>query len=307
MLARFFKKSEPISFLSLLLLLLVYTAIHVFVDLQVIINLKSIFSFLGIFLLLSSFLFFTEFIIRKNSLTPLNYYALFVFVLLVGLFPDMINYSRISLSNLFIFLASRRIYSIKTKKEHLLKLFDSGLYIGVSFLLYPVSILFFLLIYIAYAIYIKIVSKDLLLPIVGFLTPIFIVFAYFFFKEDMASFINLIEINIGFDYHKYQNSHFYMPAIFVVFFLFWGILKIFSRRHAMGKETKNTLNLVLVHLLITLIIINIHNLEIDKNSQFIFFPIAVFLGNLFSNIKSYRIKDVLLYSFIVFSFVLLFI
>jgi len=306
MLARFFKKSEPISLITLYFLLFVYTIIQAF-KIKEDYSLQGILSFFGIFLLLSFFLFFEEFIIRKNRLAPLNYYAIFVFVMLIGFFPQVISFSRIGFANLFIYLALRRIYSLRTKNELLLKLFDSGFYIGISFLLYPISLLFFILIYVGYFIYIKIISKDLLLPMVGFITPIFIAFAYFFFLDDLASFKTLIEINIGFDYQKYQNTSFIIPAIYVLFFVIWALFVNFSRRNSLGKDGKNGFNLVLIHLLLALIIVSIYNIQIEKSIQFVFFPISVLLGKLFSYLKSYRIKDILLYGFVIFSFVLLYI
>jgi hypothetical protein len=306
MLARFFKKSEPISLISLIFLLFVYTIIQAFKGVEGDNSLQGVLSFFGVFLLLSFFLFLEEFIIRKNRLTPLNYYAIFGFVILIGFFPQVISFSKIGFSNLFIYLALRRIYSLQTKKELLLKLFDSGFYIGISFLLYPVSLLFFILIYVGYFIYIKIISKDLLLPVIGFITPIFITFAYYFFIDDLASFKTLVEINIGFTYQKYLNTSFILPAIYVLFFLIWALFVSFSHRNSLGNDGKSSFNLVLTHLLLSIIVINVYNLQIERSVLYVFFPISVLLGKLFSYLESYRIKDVLLYGFVIFSFVLLY-
>ena len=305
MLARFFNKSEPLSFISLIFLLFIYVIIWLLVGVKETISFNNVMSAAGLFFFFLSLLFIVEFIIRKNSLTPLNYYASFIFVILIGLFPTVINFSNISISNIFILLALRRIYSVKTKKETLKKLYDSGFYVGIAFLLYPITIIYFTLIYVSYFIYLKIINKQLILPVLGFLTPLLIVFTYYFIFDDLNSFITLVEINVGFDYHEYLSINFYIPILFILFVVLWAFVIVFLKRNSLGREGKNSLNLVIGHLLLTLVLINSHNLEIRNSIQFLFFPISIVIGNLLSLNNNNWIKNTLLYSLLVFSLVLL--
>ncbi len=305
MLARFFQKSEPISFLSLLILLLIYIIFYSFYEFSGEINFIYILQILVSFVFFGSLIFIGDFIIEKNHLTPANYYAIFIIVLLFGLFPSALNLSRISLGHLFVLLASRRMYSIRTKKVLLLKLFDSGFYIGIAFLLYPISALYLLLIYISYFIYIRVINKDLLLPIIGFITPILVTFTYFFINDDYASFKTLVEINIYYDFADFTNQFtYYFSGLVVIILLISAIFKNISNRHTLDNEGKNNLNLVLNHLFIGIILFSINTMNFTESIQFLFLPTAILIGNLLNQTQKYWVKEMLLYSIILLTFIL---
>jgi len=302
MLARFFHKSEPIGFVSLILLLFIYTLIEFFNSLNFTISLSSMLVLLGSFIFFSVIVFFSDFIIRKNELTPANYYAVFILVLLFGLFPTVIHLSSISFSHFFVLLAVRRIYSIRTKKMLLLKLFDSGLYIGVAFLLYPISAIYLLLIYISYFIYIRVINKDLLIPILGFITPIFLAFTYYFIFDKIGEFKNITEINLGYDVAKFADQSLYIPLVGLLFIIVLALYKNIANRHSLDNEGKNSISLVVNHLVITVILFSFDNLKLEENIQFIFLPVAVLVGNLILLTKKGWLKEMLLYTILLLTF-----
>jgi len=293
MLARFFQKSEPISFVSLLVLLFFYVFAHAIIQAPIV-NYVLLFQALGTFLFFAALVFLSDFIIRKNELTPANYYAVFVFVVFFGLFPSVLGFSKLCFSSFFVLLAARKIYSIRTKKLLLVKFFDSGLHIGVAYLLYPPSGLYLLLIYAGYFIYIRVINKDLLLPILGFLTPLFLAFTYFFSTEKMLLFRDLIEINLGFRFAEFTIPQLYVPLSIVFILLLWGLLKGFSNRHSIDNEGKNNATLVFYHLLISFFVLFLNNLSLTESIGFLFLPIAVFLGNLLSLISKVWVKEIVL-------------
>lgn len=307
MLARFFQKSEPISFVSLLLLLFIYVFIQSFSNLTSEINLWDVLQFFGNFVFVSAFVFLSSFIIRKNYLTPANYYAIFILVILFGLFPTSLGFSKISLSHFFVLLAARRIYSIRSKKTLLSKFFDSGFYIGIAFLLYPVSGIYLLLIYISNFIYIRVINKDLLIPILGFLTPVFLAFTYYFFNDEIGNFKNMTEINLSFDYKNFADKSLYIPLISIMLLLSWALIKIFNNSRSLNNEEKNNSILVLNHLIITLFIFAIVNINIETNIQFLFLPTVILIGNLLVLIKKTWLKEIILYGILILSFMLPFI
>jgi hypothetical protein len=306
MLARFFQKSEPISFISLLFLLFIYVLIQVFSGYSDIIGFSFFLNFSGVFLFFSLLVFISDFIIQKNYLTPANYYAVFVFVLLIGLFPSVLSLSKISLSHLFVLLAVRRFYSIRTKKKLIFKLFDSGLYIGVAFLFYPLTLLYVLLIYISYFIYIRVINKDLLIPIIGFITPIFIVFTYFFINDEVTIFRTLTELNLSNTYINFKNKFFYIPLLSIILLVVWTVIKTISNRHTLDNDRKNSFNLVLLNFIIALFILVLDKINIGYNIQFLFLPTAILTGNLITFISRKWIKEIVLYGLLVLSFILIF-
>lgn len=303
MLARFFQKSEPISFLSLLFLLLIYILLHSFYGFSGEINFTYSIRVLFGFVFFSGLLFFGDFIIQKNYLTPANYYAIFIFVLLFGLFPSALNLSKISIAHLFILLASRRMYSIRTKKAMLSKLFDSGFYIGIAFLLYPISSLYLLLIYISYFIYIRVINKDLLLPLIGFLTPILVTFTYFFINDNYASFKTLVEINIASDFAVFKNQLIYIPSLVIIILTISAVFKNVTNRYSLDNEGRNNLNLVLNHFFIGIILFSISTMNFTESVQFLFLPTAILIGNLLSLTQKRWVKEMLLDGILLLTFI----
>jgi len=306
MLARFFQKSQPISFVSLLFLLFLFVLLYYLVPFPSQIDLAYIMQLLGVFLFYTLSIFLISFIVAKNRLTQTNYYAILVFVLMLGLFPSAFVITKVSLSHFFVLLATRRIYSIRSKKMLLSKLFDSGFYIGIAFLLYPPSMLFMLLIYAGFFIYSKIVNKNLLLPIVGFFTPVFIVFTYYYYFDKLASFKSLIEINVGFELIKFTSLKFLIPSLLLLAILTFSLFKIFSNFHSFYGKDKNSNKLVIAHLVISLLIVLLNNLRIEETILFLFFPIAVLTGKLFYSLKRHWIKDVVIYCLLLLAIVLAF-
>ncbi len=301
MFARFFKKSEPIGFISLVALLLVYILIHLFRG-NYEVNTESLMELVGVFFLFSLFIFLLDSIIYKNQLTPNNYYTIYVFVVLIGLFPSVLVISKISISYFFILLAMRQIYSIQTNKKLLLELFDSGFYIGIAFLIYPATGFFIFFIWISYAFYIHIFSKDLFLPVLGFLAPLFLSFTYYFLTDNLASFKSITELNIFFDYRVFTRKALYIPLLIVSILCFWALVKLFSNRHLFGIKWNNSFNLVLFHLLVSLIIILTSGVAVEETILFLFFSVSIIAGNSISLIQKNWFKDTLLLVLLVLSF-----
>lgn len=304
MLARFFQKSEPISFVSLLLVLFTFVAVHTTVSSSTHLGLDNISEVLGAFLFFTFLVFLVSFIVAKNHLTQVNYYAILFFVLLIGLFPSVLSISKISLSHFFVLLSARRLYSIHSKKQILSKLFDSGFYIGVAFLLFPQTIIYVLLIYTSYFIYIKIIGKNLLLPIIGFLTPIFVVFTYYFVQDKLATFQTLIEININFELLQFLPQQLLLPLVLIVTISVFSLFKILSNTHSFEGGDRNNNKLVIAHLVLSVLFLLLNNLRIEETIQYLFFPVAVLAGNLFYLLKKDWIKDVILYGFLIVAFIL---
>ena len=301
MLARFFQKSEPISFVSLLVLLFFHTNYYRYYIENIDFNFSSSLESFGVFIFFGVLLLLIDFIIYKNHLTAVNYYSLFIFVSLLGLFPEVLNFSKISFANLFILLSIRRLYSLRTQKEILLKLFDSGFYIGISFLLYPISVVFLLLIYVSYFNYIRVFNKSLLLPVLGFITPIFLGFTYFFLTDNIASFKTLTELNINFNKSKFSDLHFLIPLIIIIAFVVFALIKNVGIRQNLDIEGKKSFQLVFINFILALVLVLINNLQIEQSIQFAFLPIVVLLWNFLFFTKRNWLKELLFYLLLLFS------
>ncbi len=302
MLTRFFQKSEPISFVSIVILLFALIFIQFVVPANSNINPSNALQTFGVFLFFTFSLFLSSFIISRNHLTQANYYAILFFVLLLGFFPSVFTVSKISISHLFVLVAARRLYSIHSKKELLSKLFDSGFYLGVAFLINPQTILYILLIYASYFIYIKIIDKNLLLPIVGFGTPLFIVFTYYFVLDKTEVFRSLIELNVVFDLQKVSPEKILLPLILMAVLLIVSLFKISSNSLSFESENKNSNKLVIAHLVLSILILLLNNLKIEETILYLFFPTAILIGILFNLLTKKGVKEVILYCFLLLAF-----
>ena len=118
MLTNFFSNSKPFHFILISLLLFVGYTFHNFqissFDNDFIWLIQLTFKF-GLYIIL---MLIFGFIIKKNNLTQINSYALFIFICLLLLTPNVFQNSKPILSTVFILLALRRILSFNSKKKH---------------------------------------------------------------------------------------------------------------------------------------------------------------------------------------------
>jgi len=148
MIANFFNKTKPAGIILIIGLLFVY---YVFATFYL-----KLSEFSGVFLINRLLLFglfmlwllIFNFITSKNRLTLDNSYGLLLGVILLGTFYETLVSTSLLLSNIFLLLAFRKIYSLRSVLSTKIKIFDAGFWIGIATLIYFGSFLFFILIYI---------------------------------------------------------------------------------------------------------------------------------------------------------------
>jgi len=150
MLANFFGKSKPVNFILILVLYILYDVLFLYsYDFDV--TIKGLLPrIIGVFFLMLLLFLLFNFIISKNKLTKDNTYAFFIFVMSLGLLPNLISDVDTVFFYVILLLFVRKIYSLRRAKAIFAKLFDSAFWLGIAFLLEPVSVLYFVLIYGAY-------------------------------------------------------------------------------------------------------------------------------------------------------------
>ena len=204
MLTNFFSNSKPFHFILISLLLFVgYT----FYNFQIssfendFIRLIQLTFKFGLYII--SMLIFS-FIIKKNNLTQINSYALFIFICLLLLTPNVFQNSKPILSTVFILLALRRILSFNSKKNIQKKILDASLWIGIATLFCFWSILFLLVLYAAL---IQLASKNFklfLIPIIGIFVVFIICTIYFLYLDNNMYWFTDYENFISFDFSSYK-------------------------------------------------------------------------------------------------------
>ena len=147
MLANFFDKTKPINGILLAGLFFsfyfTYRFRHtatIFADISALGTIEHLISNM-LFLLLCGLVF------AKNGLTNDNLYSSFLMILLYGMFPSTFQVDKTLIITFLFLLVYRKISGLKEQGAILLALFDSGLYVGISFLFFNWSVLIFLFIY----------------------------------------------------------------------------------------------------------------------------------------------------------------
>ena len=300
MLANFLNKSKPINFIGLLIfffigfLFCIYSAFFTesFEGNKIIKSILLLFLFLTIF-------FFYNFVITKNNLTQDNTYAYFIFTLLtMCILSELINYKILTLTIIYL-LFVRKIYSFRSSKKVLEKLFDSGFWLGIFFMLEPLSILLFVLIYVGSYLHKKITLHTLLVPVVGFITPLFVYFTYLFWYDKTEEFENIFKFDILFDIKFYSQTKYFLLISSILFFTLCAIFF----KSAKALSVNNTFRKNWVLLIYNFLILIFFSLLIpQKNGSeliFILFPASIILANGVELIQKPVFKNSILYLFII--------
>jgi hypothetical protein len=303
MLANFFSKSKPVNFIIIIVLFLIYYVLNTFIYRSTARNFEMLLVlplYLGVF-----FLF--NFIISKNRLTKEDSYAFLLFVVGLGCLP-LLNVSYVVLIKyILLFLFFRRIYSLRTPGLVYEKLFDSGFWLGVLFLESSEYVLYLFLLFAALLLFVKVTFRTLVIPIVGFLTPLFLFFTYHFYVDTLDDFYQLFDIGFTLDFNNY-NSSFY-GVYFSVFGLitFIAVLLRSSSLFFVSNRFKKRWSLLLLHLLTALG--SLFLVEVKDGTELIavLIPSTMVIANWIQSVERKIIINIVLLLFLATSFAVHFI
>ena len=299
MLTNFFSNSKPFHFILISLLLFVgYT----FYNFQIssfendFIRLIQLTFKFGLYIIL---MLIFGFVIKKNNLTQINSYALFIFICLLLLTPNVFQNSKPILSTVFILLALRRILSFNSKKNIQKKILDASLWIGIATLFYFWSILFLLVLYAAL---IQLASKNFklfLIPIIGIFLVFIICTIYFLYLD-----------NNMYWYKDYKNFTSFVFSSFKLLKNFFSLFVILSMtvislvfkflnftKTPLRKKSKYW---IIIFTLITGIIIGI--LSGQKNGVELIFtivPISILFSNFIEAVQRKWVSEMMLWFILV--------
>ncbi len=303
MLANFFSKSKPVNFILIIVLFLIYYVLDNFIYRPVTINLEVLVSiplFLGIF-------FLYIFIITKNRLTKDDSYAFLLFVVGLGCLPQLNVAYIVLVKYIMLFLFLRRIYSLRTLKSVYEKLFDSGLWLGVLFLISPEHVLYLFLLFAAVLLFVKITFRTIVIPILGFLTPIFLFFTYHFYVETLADFYQIFDIKYTLDFNIYNASFYVISLATFGLITFISIVLRSGRIFSVSNRFKRSWSLLLLHLLVAFS--SLFLIEVKDGTELIaiLIPSTILIANWIQSVERKIIVNVVLLLFLVISFAVHFI
>ncbi|WP_254712719.1 DUF6427 family protein [Polaribacter sp. R2A056_3_33] len=294
MLANFLEKSKPINFIVYFGLFFCFFIITVFSNLLTdnFTWLKAMenISFLGLFLIV---FFFYNFIVSKNKLTFDHSYAFFIFILTSILFTPKLLELKALLTLIIYLLFLRKIYSLRSYKKLIQKLFDSGFWLGILFILEPFTLFFFILIYASILLRKKVSFHTLLTPIIGFISPLIVYFSYLFWHDSN------IEFQQFFAFNNINNVFIYTKDTTLWIFgtvLLLALSSIFLKSPK-ALSVNNSFKKSWIVLIINTIIAVVFALMItEKNgTEIVYFliPASIIIANGFEVIEKMIVKNIL--------------
>jgi len=297
MIANFFSTTKPFNTLivivGLTFIYLISTIYYVEATFDFILFTKTVFFY---FVLLTTF-FLINFIVRKNGLTKDNSYTLLILVLCFGMFPlSTVNY-RLLIAHLILLLAYRRIYSLRTSKDTKEKLFDSAFWIGIAAIVHPNSFIYILLIYAGIYMFNKSTIRNIVIPLVGFLTPILIYVIYLLAIDNFDIFD--LQLNYSFSFLNYNSLRLLIPVALILGYLLWAIFPTTVKTVTVNNEFRTSWFLLVIHLLISILLTIPSSYKNGSEFLFVFFPVAIILTNYLQIIKEKWFKEAFLYLFLI--------
>ena len=223
MITSVFKKSTPLNFSLVVILILVFFLMYQFQDVSwmnsgILILKKAL--ILGV--LLASVLI-TNFVAKKNGMSKDSTYTIFFYFLFLLFFPSVLDNLNLVASNFFILLALRRLISLQSLKASNEKIFDASLWIFVAALFHFWSILFIILVFISIIFHVSGDFKKWVLPFIGlFIVGIISIFLSMIFNVSIIDFMtNSVKTNFEINYftNNYQNGALSIYATVALFFI----------------------------------------------------------------------------------------
>lgn len=293
MLTNFLSKSKPVNFVVLFLLFLCYTTSLFFTEKK---NLSDYGSLVFVFVIIFSIY---NFVVIKNKVTFDNSFAFLYYVILVGFLIQKIELNSIFYANLTILLFLRKVYSLQTLNKISHKLFDGGLWLAISFLIEPTTILFIVLLYISIFVNKQQNYQTLLIPILGFTAPVILYFTYSFWTDNINAFYNLWDVSTIFDIQvQKENSYIFTLGFVGVFTVLAILLKTPKTLSILNQFRKNWI-LVLCHFIISLIVALLVPNKTGAELLFVAFPVAIILANAMELFQKKWFADIFILLFVI--------
>ena len=223
MITSVFRKSTPLNFSLVVILMLVFFLVFQFQDLSWTNSFFSILIKVGLFCAILASVFIADFVSKKNGLSKDSTFTILFYFLFLLFFPSVFNNTNLIISNFFILLALRRLISLESLKASKEKIFDASLWIFLATLFHFWSILFIVLVFISIIFHVARDYRNWILPFIAFFITaiLFLLFATVFNLNVLEYFTESVNINFKIDYftNNYQNGALSIYATVALFFL----------------------------------------------------------------------------------------
>lgn len=271
MITSVFRKSTPLNFTLVIILIVVFFSIYQIRDVSWVNSVPLVLKKVGILAVVIGSVFMTNFISKKNDLSKDSSYPVLFYLLFFLFFPSLWDNFNLIMANLFVLLALRRLISLQSLKASKEKIFDASLWIFVAALFQFWCILYLALVFISIMFHVARDYRNWLLPFIAMFASVilFLVFALAVDLDILAYVDKSIATSFSIDYfsNNYQNAALSIYATIALFF----VISVFSTFHSKPSITHATYKKVIASFFIAVIIFVIAP---NKSNDLLVFTIA---------------------------------
>jgi len=299
MITSVFKKSTPINYSFIGMMLILFFFVYQFQDTNWTNSLLETAKKVSLLLIIFASLFISNFIVKKNGLTKDSAYTILFCLIFLLFFPKVLDNYKLLLSNFFILLAIRRLVSLQTLKAPKEKIFDASLWVFVASLFHFWALLFILLVYISIIFHVSRDYRNWLIPFVALFSSmvIFIFYALLFDKTAINTYLQSEVINLQVDYftNNYQNIAFSIYVVFAVFFVLPYLFTLTNKPLNLQASYKKVLFAMFTGIIIFFISANKSN----EVLIFTFLPMAIMATNTIEYLQIKIQQEIILFMSII--------
>ena len=283
MITSFFNTSKPIHFVIAGVFMFVLLAFNSISELES--SFTSIQILIGIFAALFLSVLVFAFFVNKNDLTQKNGFKVLFFCLFFALLPSALKTNNLIISNFFVLLALRRLFSLRSNLRIKKKLFDAAFWIAIASLFYFWSILFFFVVIMSLVLFSIGQIKNWIIPFASLLVVIITLVSYNIIVYDTyGSFIDYY-VNFGFDFTKYNSINLILPITIFFALGLWALIFFIKSLKEKTRVYRPSFLLVIAALMIAMAIVVLSPEKDGSEFIFSFAPMAIIMSNYIESIK----------------------
>lgn len=307
MISSFFGKTKPINYIILITFIFVFYWFVHFIVFDKSYDPVELLLQLIVLSVLSFSLFVLNFIVKRNKITATHSYAILFFTMLLLVFPQTLIDNNAIMCSFFLFLALRRLISIRSLKNVRLKIFDATIWIAVASVFYDWAILYLILVFMAIYIYEPKSLKNWLAPIAA----VFAMLMVFYCILILQGRPEYLWEHYRFEY-QFNKAYFLnwinssKLVMYIVGISAVGLLS-FLRVGKSGVGKVATLRLIAMLFLLGLVLEVLISTPGKYPIMVTFFPAAIFLAKYVETIKKSNVKELVLMLSIFIPFMVFFI
>ncbi|WP_343705102.1 DUF6427 family protein [Flavobacterium sp.] len=242
MITSVFKKSTPLNYSLVVILILVFFFMFQIKDPSWVTSYFLAFQKVSLLCFILASFFMINFIVKKNGLSKDNGYAILFYLLFILFFPTIFNNSNVIYANFFVLLALRRLISLQSLKASKEKIFDAAFWIFIASLFQFWSILFLILVYISIVFHVSRDYRNWVLPFIALLAvTILFYMTSLILNFDAVAFIQeraVIDFRIDYFKNNYENAALSIYTAVALFFVTSMLMTLSNRPQIVHSSYK---------------------------------------------------------------------